>query len=537
MRSRRRRVALETRTLRVGRSELAARGAWRDVDGVGRQDLYAGPFEKLGSFRGRRGVCAEPHEPSIMKLLRLALVLALSLIVSLLLYVSLRSAPPSIAASTEGGRHEAQTPRSAATLPETLSATLERVLMRLDELTARVEQLERAPRRDVALDTDLSPAPGLTRDQSTGVVTPQEWLRLYVASFEDSSEGEELYRLHVRAELGSLLAPVAALVASPAHVTKLRTRLAELLNKPKLASNTRVVDALIVALVEPDSAELASAALESLASIGGRVIAHLERALWSITDTELRHAALRVVVRADTAGPDVAIERLFRLATKEQDRVYLLSLLEGAPLEAALATVRAATNGAVELRLAAAGALGKLHGDAVVALVRWWLGFERDERVRDALGAAEQSASQTPSYHAKQACGPPDAQGTRDDPAAWACQEQDDGEQWIELTYDPPLRAAKVIVHEIGAPGGVRRLIGYDEAGAQHELWSGVDRATSAGPAEFSFPTTSFRVTRVRIVIDTSARTWWEEIDAVQLAGPDGAGWAVEAVASSNYGS
>jgi hypothetical protein len=36
-------------------------------------------------------------------------------------------------------------------------------------------------------------------------------------------------------------------------------------------------------------------------------------------------------------------------------------------------------------------------------------------------------------------------------------------------------------------------------------------------------------------VLDTS-RPGWNEIDAVELVGPDGRAWAVRAVASSNYG-
>lgn len=418
-----------------------------------------------------------------------------------------------------------------------VSEALAAVLMRLDELNSRVEALENGARRDVG--EFVQPAARAADDvrATSGAVTPQEWLRLYVASFEESDEGEELYRMHVRAELASLLAPVAAIVASPSYVEALRARLAELLDKPKFAANSRVVDALLAALLERDAPELSAAALESLSQIGGRVIARLEHAVWSIENNELRQSALRAIVRAEPRGPDTAIERLLPRARTVLDQVFLLSLLEGAPLESSLAAVRASTGSDVDVRLAAAEAVGKLHGDPVVELIRWWLGFERDERVRQALGAAEQSALKIPNYHAKRACGPPDAQNTHDDVGAWAAQLPDGGEQWIELRYAPPLRAERVVVHEIGAAGGVRRILGFDETGAQHELWRGVDASTSPGPAEFTFPTTSFRVERVRVVIETSARSWWEEVDAVQVDGPDGSAWAVDASASSNYGS
>ncbi len=469
-----------------------------------------------------------------MKLLTLAAVVVAAALAGLVLVLSSGAPDRSVSAAPHAS---AAAPGATAAADRELAAGLEAVHMRLDDLVARLEALERGSRAPV----DELAAPALRPDDDwraePGAVSPQEWLRRYVASFAESDEGEELYRMHVRAELSSLLQPVAAIVASPAHVEKLRTRLAELLDKPKFAAHGRVVDALFAALLERGVGELSAAALQSLAAIGGRAIARLENALWSIESRELRHAAIQVVLRADPRGPDIAVERLFQVATDPLDRAFLLSLLEGAPLEAALATVRAATNADVDVRLAAAEAAGELHGEPVVALVRWWLGFERDERVRAALGAAEQSASQVPSYHAKQACGPPNARGTHDDPAAWACQQSDGGEQWLELRYEPPLRAERVVVHEIGAAGGVRRIVGYDEAGAQHELWRGVDPNTAPGPAEFTFAPTQFRVQRVRLVIDTSARSWWEEIDAVELAGPEGSAWAVDASASSNYGS
>ena len=61
-------------------------------------------------------------------------------------------------------------------------------------------------------------------------------------------------------------------------------------------------------------------------------------------------------------------------------------------------------------------------------------------------------------------------------------------------------------------------------------------RAQSAGPLTIEFPTTAYAVTAVRIVLDTTRSPGWNEIDAVELVGPQGRAWASEARASSTYG-
>jgi hypothetical protein len=50
------------------------------------------------------------------------------------------------------------------------------------------------------------------------------------------------------------------------------------------------------------------------------------------------------------------------------------------------------------------------------------------------------------------------------------------------------------------------------------------------------FPLTGYRIWKLRVTLDTSRRQGWNEIDAVQLVGPGGSAWAVDARASSNYG-
>jgi hypothetical protein len=67
-------------------------------------------------------------------------------------------------------------------------------------------------------------------------------------------------------------------------------------------------------------------------------------------------------------------------------------------------------------------------------------------------------------------------------------------------------------------------------------VWEGTDPLTHPDVLSIPFPLTSYRVRAVRLEIETKRHSGWEEIDAVQLVGPDGALWASGASASSTYG-
>ena len=62
------------------------------------------------------------------------------------------------------------------------------------------------------------------------------------------------------------------------------------------------------------------------------------------------------------------------------------------------------------------------------------------------------------------------------------------------------------------------------------------DAKSDPGVFTVNFPKTRYKVKRVRINLNTDLRDGWNEIDAVELRGPDGAAWASHAVASSNFG-
>ena len=91
-------------------------------------------------------------------------------------------------------------------------------------------------------------------------------------------------------------------------------------------------------------------------------------------------------------------------------------------------------------------------------------------------------------------------------------------------------------IFEVNSAGAVVRVETVDEAGTHRTVWQGDDPTETPGTFEVPFPPTPYRVARVRVVLDTDRRPGWNEIDAVELVGPDGRAFAATAAASSTYG-
>ncbi|MCX7044970.1 MAG: hypothetical protein NTX50_05710 [Candidatus Sumerlaeota bacterium] len=140
------------------------------------------------------------------------------------------------------------------------------------------------------------------------------------------------------------------------------------------------------------------------------------------------------------------------------------------------------------------------------------------------------------SWGPEQATGAPDTLQAGDFSTAWASLQQDAGEEWLELDYNPPLRAIKVRIHETYNPGAVTGVVLKDAQGTTISVIPVTDN-TEKAPAflEVSFPLTQQPVKSVRVLLDTRKVPGWNEIDAVELVAPDARGWAVAARASSTF--
>ena len=187
-------------------------------------------------------------------------------------------------------------------------------------------------------------------------------------------------------------------------------------------------------------------------------------------------------------------------------------------------------------RLAAAERLGNFRTDEFKRFVEDRLAVETDPDVRLRLEEAKTEQSTVPAFDAMQAAGPPDADPNVDDPKAWASKSGDMGVQWIELTYHPPLSASRARIFEVNSAGAVIEIQAIDSQGRKRTAWLGNDPLRKPGVFDVALDAGGSKVAKLRVILDTSRRPGWNEIDAVELIGAGGRAWASSAVASSTYG-
>jgi hypothetical protein len=308
-----------------------------------------------------------------------------------------------------------------------------------------------------------------------------------------------------------------------------------MLARPDFRGDGQVIATLVeVMRTEP---QLVQPSAQALRVIGdARTAATIES---FVSDLHPPSRAWAIGVAIDlSAEPNATILRLLSGARDNPARTELIQLLRPGDDARAVQALRDASRMELPVRLPAAHKLGTFRGESFQKLVDEWLSYETDPQVQAALKKARDQQSGIPNWHALKATGPPDAEPpTGYHPNAWATQHQDRGAEWLELTYDPPRRASALRIFEVNVAGGVVEVETVDEGGTRRSVWKGADPLTTAGVFEVSFAVTGYRVRAVRIILDTSKRSGWEEIDAVELLGPDGRAWAKGASASSIYGS
>jgi hypothetical protein len=136
----------------------------------------------------------------------------------------------------------------------------------------------------------------------------------------------------------------------------------------------------------------------------------------------------------------------------------------------------------------------------------------------------------------EQATGAPDTRDAGDLQTAWASLHADGGPEWLQLKYERPVAIAQVRIHETYNPGAVCKVTAILSSGQEKLLWEGQDPIRQA-PAFFEVKAAAEVVANTIVVhIDSDAVPGWNEIDAVELVGKDGARqWAIRAAASSTY--
>jgi len=446
----------------------------------------------------------------------------------ILAFALLAIAPAVIVGLLLSSRSPAPSTRAAATEDSIARARIERLEAEVDALRG---ELERA-RSDVSTlrGAILATAPPVG-PEGKGV---ESYLDEYARSFAQGGRGSEYFRLVVEAYAPSLRDAILRTIGDAGAPLALRVNLIGMLARQEFKGDGRVIAALIDLLrTEP---QLAPACANTLRAIGdARTGATLESLAFGLPQPA-GAVAVSAAVELAGDGRNAAVARLLPRAPDDDMRRLLIGMLRGGDDAHAVQALGDASRMEWPVRLAAAQMLGTFRGDTYHELGEEWLKRETDPRVQAELKKSVDQQSNVPSWHALKATGPPDATpATQDHPNAWAARAQDGGPEWLELAYDPPRRASGVRIFEVLTAGGVIGIETVSEGGARQSVWQGTDPTASPGVFEVSFPATSYRVRAVRILLDTSKHSGWEEIDAVELTGPDGRAWASGASASSSY--
>jgi hypothetical protein len=429
---------------------------------------------------------------------------------------------------------------SAAPVPGDTSLERVRALeQQLAELQRRLDFLEHAPSlatsapERVAAPSDTAPRSSVEEHTER---TPRWYLEQYVRSFGAHPGGSQHFRRRVEEYAPELASEIATWIQSRAAPMPLRASLVEMFSDVRFKGIPVAIDALLraAAVVSVEDLSLCSQCFDGLSAIGDAATARvIEGMLWSLPYPNARAAALGAMLALDgDANP--ALERLLATARSDADRLTVLEHLQPASLTSALSLLQTASFQGIPVRTAAAHVAIDMHGHEAMAFVDDWLAREPDSRVREILAHGRADMLQAQPYSPAQALGPPNTPLGEDDPRAWA-YAQTSGVHWIELGFEPRIAHA-LRVHVNFAPGGIARITLLDEHGAQHVVFEGLDPCSAPGVCAFVFSTTSKRIRGVRIALDADRVQSWCEIDAVELVGPSGSGWATAASASSYYG-
>jgi hypothetical protein len=121
-------------------------------------------------------------------------------------------------------------------------------------------------------------------------------------------------------------------------------------------------------------------------------------------------------------------------------------------------------------------------------------------------------------WGAVQATGEPDTPVCGDQATAWAPLTDGAEPEYLEVTYARPMRSIGLRIHETYTTGFVFRVELIDTEGGEHLVWEGEDETPCPGVLELTWNETPYRVEAARIHTRIEG---WEEIDAVQLIGPE----------------
>ena len=124
-------------------------------------------------------------------------------------------------------------------------------------------------------------------------------------------------------------------------------------------------------------------------------------------------------------------------------------------------------------------------------------------------------------YKASQAVGSPSkVPALGESPCAWAPQQADGmADEWIQVGFSKPIHARQIVVAENVNPGAVIRIIGYDEKGAEHQVYQAPGIQERADPLLHIFPKEAeFLCHQLKVIINGFALKGINQIDAIGIS-------------------
>lgn len=120
------------------------------------------------------------------------------------------------------------------------------------------------------------------------------------------------------------------------------------------------------------------------------------------------------------------------------------------------------------------------------------------------------------NWSAQQATLQPNVSKCGDTGTAWAPKSSGSEPEWLELSFDTPVYATKLCVHETYNTGSIYKIEFVDVYERKHTIWEDKDTTTCPGWFEVNINQTRYLV---KSVILHTRIEGYEEIDAVELTG------------------
>lgn len=125
----------------------------------------------------------------------------------------------------------------------------------------------------------------------------------------------------------------------------------------------------------------------------------------------------------------------------------------------------------------------------------------------------------TSSWSAQQVLGAPNTPAYGDIQTSWAPATRDGTLEYITVGFDTAVNANGAIIRETDGNGFVYQIDALDTSGILHTVWTGLDPTLRGSVQDFtvSWSDTPYLVNGLKMYVNTSRSTDWEETDSIQL--------------------